>query len=101
MKIPKKQQVFDPALYVRRDWGPGHLIDQMTIVRKVHHGKNVWGESGQLGKTRSHSLCFRCARLHPGKDNNCPIAQELYELCIQHCLTTPVYSCPNWKPKRS
>ena len=68
----------------------------MAIERYVHHGREVAVDSDLKGKHRSHCLCFICDRFNPGASDNCPIAQKLYGLCVEHNLVTPVYECPDF-----
>lgn len=68
----------------------------MAIERYVHHGKEVAVDSELKGKHRSHCLCFTCGSFNPGKPDNCPIAQRVYETCVEFNLVTPVYECPEY-----
>ncbi len=62
-----------------------------------HHGKLVTVLSAVKGKHRLFCLCWNCANFHPDdRENNCPIANELYELCVKHNLVTPVFECPKF-----
>jgi len=56
----------------------------------------VWVRSDLKGKHRDHCLCWACRKLKPGKPDNCPRAQELYEYCVKHDMTTPVWECPEF-----
>lgn len=64
-----------------------------------HHGACVWVQSELKGKHREHCLCWKCEKLKPGANDNCPIAQELYRNCVKFSLVTPVYECPEFLPK--
>lgn len=68
----------------------------MAIERYVHHGREVAVDSELKGKHRSHCLCYVCDRFKPGTPANCPIAQRVYETCVEHDLVTPVYECPDF-----
>lgn len=61
-----------------------------------HHGAPVFVDSELKGTHRSHCLCYKCASFHPGTPENCPIAQRLYQLCVDEDLVTPVYECPKF-----
>ena len=61
-----------------------------------HHGNIVRVNSEFKGKHREICLCWACAKLDPTGVNNCPIAAELYQLCIKHKLVTPVLECPEF-----
>ena len=64
-----------------------------------HHGNMVHVNSELKGKHRDICLCWHCTKLDPTGVNNCPIAAELYQLCIKHKLTTPVIECPVYEEK--
>jgi hypothetical protein len=67
-----------------------------------HHGKEVWVIKSLRGQHRDHCLCFSCEKFNPGlPEQNCPIANLLYGVCIAHNLTTPVYECPQFVEKVS
>jgi len=70
----------------------------MTVERYVHHGKEVAVLSEGRGKHRERCLCYQgCRFFKPGQIDNCPIAQKLYELCVEHNLTTPVVECATYE----
>jgi hypothetical protein len=64
------------------------------IEKYIHHGAEVSVQSDLRGKHRDHCLCHKCEHFRPNTPENCPIAQELFELCVKYNLTTPVYECP-------
>ncbi len=67
-----------------------------------HHGRNVWVNPKLKGKHREHCLCFSCIKFNPGApENNCPIANLNYAVCLAHNLVTPVYECPEFIEKKS
>lgn len=60
-----------------------------------HHGQVVWVIKELRGKHQEHCLCFSCSKFHPGlPEQNCPIANLNYAVCIAHHVTLPVYECP-------
>lgn len=73
----------------------------MAIIKYEHHGKEVWVDEKLRGKHREHCLCFKCEVFSPGlPEQNCPIANLNYAVCIAHNVTLPVYECPKWEPKK-
>jgi len=58
-----------------------------------HHGKTVWVRKALKGLHRKHCLCFSCTKFHPGSSGNCPIAQALFQACIDNHVVTPVWEC--------
>lgn len=73
-----------------------------TPPRKIfswyqHHGKQVAAFSDLVGLHRDFCLCYSCGKFNPGQENNCPIAQELYEFCVKHGATTPMWECPEFE----
>jgi hypothetical protein len=67
--------------------------------RYEHHGAAVFVRKDLKGRHRDNCLCWSCDKLKPGQPNNCPIAQKLYGLCVEHNLVTPVYECPEFSVK--
>jgi len=65
----------------------------------MHHGRMVWTRTLLKGKHREHCLCFSCGKFKPGTEDNCKMANELYELCVLNNMTTPVFECPDFKEK--
>jgi hypothetical protein len=68
-----------------------------VIEKYTHHGAEVFVDSELKGQHRAHCLCYRCANFHPGKTENCAIAQKLYQICVDFDLVTPVYECPAYR----
>jgi len=63
-----------------------------------HHGSTVWVRSDLKGKHRELCLCMTpCAKFKPGEADSCPIADDTYENCVKHNLTTPVTECPEFE----
>lgn len=62
--------------------------------RYEHHGNMVHVRTDLKGKHRDFCLCHSCVKLHvEDRDANCGIANELYDLCVEHGLATPVFEC--------
>ena len=63
-------------------------------IKYNHHGADVWVRRDLMNTHRAHCLCFSCKKLNTvDRKKNCPIANELYDLCVKHNLTTPVFEC--------
>lgn len=72
----------------------------MAIIKYVHHGKEVSVRGDLKGKHWDHCLCATCEKLNTeDPDVNCPVACELFQLCVRHDLVSPVWECPNYKAK--
>lgn len=68
------------------------------IVTYNHHGVDVSVQRHLQGLHRQHCLCFqKCMYFKPNTPDNCQIAQDNFEVCKKHNLTTPVYECPKYK----
>ena len=85
--------------------GPGYLF-LTDVASKIspfeqydHHGNKVWVQARLKGKHRENCLCYSCDNFKPGEDENCAIAERLYELCVDEKLVTPVYECPEFVEK--
>ena len=63
-----------------------------------HHGKEVWVRTYVKGQHRKYCLCFSCKKFYPenNPEGRCPIADEVYNLCVKHNLVTPVWECPEF-----
>ncbi len=71
----------------------------MEVERYEHHGGQVWVRSELRGLHRRHCLCHACALFKPNTPENCPQAQELYEFCVKHNATAPMWECSGFQPK--
>lgn len=68
------------------------------VEKYVHHGAEVSVISQMKGKHRDICLCFQgCRFFKPGEPNNCSIAQQIYEMCVEHNLVTPVLECAKYE----
>jgi len=68
-----------------------------SFIKYVHHGINMWVRNALKGKHRLVCCCYHCDKFHPGKENNCPIAQALYEFDVDNSVTTPVWECEGFE----
>ena len=65
------------------------------IVRYEHHENEVAVRKNLKGKHRQYCLCFTCGNFNmKDPEKKCKIADELYQFCVKHGLTTPVWECP-------
>ena len=65
---------------------------------------DVWVRSDLKGKHREYCLCHNCKKFHPnpeGREDNCPIANEIYDICIDLGMTIPVWECPDFEQVQS
>lgn len=75
------------------------------FVKYSHHDTLVWVEARLKGTHRECCLCFKCAKFVPvdsgapeSAAKNCPIANEVFEVCGKYGLVTPVFECPEFVP---
>lgn len=71
--------------------------NRKMFEKYVHHGKTIWVRKDLRGLHRDHCLCFSCRQFHPGSRGNCPIAQTLYQACIDYHVVTPVWECHRFR----
>ena len=86
----------------------------MQTEKYIHHGKKVSVQKMLKGKHRYHCLCYGCKKFNVStairndvkdnqvssfRDNNCPIANLVYSLCVLESLCLPVWECPSFEPK--
>lgn len=78
---------------------PKYLPNHKKTVSYIHHGETpVITFADTQGHHREFCLCHNhCRFFKPEKDDNCPIAQELFEFDVRNNLTTPVMECPKFK----
>lgn len=65
----------------------------MKMIRVMHHGRATYGLDELVKSYREHSLCYSCAKFHPGSKRNCAIAQSIYEFNRSMHVVTPIYMC--------
>jgi len=71
------------------------MSDKFTTYE--HHGTQVWVAKADKGQHREHCLCYSCKSFKPGEpENNCPIANMNYALCILEGMVLPVWECPKF-----
>ena len=59
-----------------------------------HHGTDVWVRKDLKGKHRDYCLCFACKKLRiESRELNCPIANQVFDLCVRLDLVLPVWEC--------
>jgi hypothetical protein len=91
--------VLDDPAFVRE----GTVIMGLRFVgyhmeQYEHHGTVVWVRSDLKGRHRDLCLCFAgCKKFKPGEPDNCPIANDTYQNCVKHGLTTPVTECSEFE----
>lgn len=69
----------------------------MPIESYHHHREVNFVDSELKGKHRQHCLCYQCDSFKPqSRDENCPIANKLYQICVDENVVTPVYECPRF-----
>ena len=71
---------------------------QKVYQKYKHHDAEVWVNPNLRGKHRQHCLCWDCKNFHPNTNDNCSIANKLFQICVDHDLVTPVYECPKFIP---
>jgi hypothetical protein len=48
---------------------------------------------------KTECLCLNCENMTGVKENNCPTAQQLFELCCQYNMAFAISKCGDCKPK--
>lgn len=69
------------------------------FIKYEHHGNTVSVRSDLKGKHWDNCLCGFCKKLKPGTNENCEIAQAVYENCLKHKIVTPMWECPEFLEK--
>jgi len=68
----------------------------MNIIVYEHHGNRVAVQEELKGTHREHCLCYGCDNFKPGTEENCDIAEAVYENCVDFGIVTPVWECPDF-----
>lgn len=71
---------------------------QNQPVQIEKYGNKVWTNETMDNLRKTECLCLNCANMKPG-DNNCPIANTLYQICLADNVAMAITRCPLWKPK--
>ena len=70
----------------------------MKIIKYEHYDRDVFVQEHLKGKHKEHCLCYQnCIHFKPSDPYNCPTAEKVFRLCVDHGLTLPVWECPNYK----
>ena len=70
------------------------------IVHYEHHGAEVSVRADLKGQHREHCLCFGCSKFKPdNRDKNCPIANRVFQTCVDENIVSPVWECPEFAQK--
>jgi hypothetical protein len=73
------------------------------IVSYKHHGHTVFVDERLKGRHREFCLCYKCDRFHPeaaASASHCPIADVIFQNCVQFNIVTPVWECPAFVEKK-
>lgn len=80
-------------------WERSTLVDDVRPVVS-RYTKGAYPSSMHLMAQKRFCLCMHCDKFSVGKgkdrDCNCPIANDLYELCVRFNLITPVAQCESF-----
>ena len=68
-------------------------------VSEKYHGATVSVNPTMESMRKDECLCLHCDNLKPGQPNHCPIASQLYQVCVRENVALILTRCPVWKPK--
>lgn len=70
--------------------------------KEMHYGKEVWVNPTTETLRRNECLCLNgCANMKPGQLDHCPIAQRLYQVCMDGNVALAVTRCGLYKPVKA
>lgn len=70
----------------------------MKITKVKKFGKELSVNEELVNKHRDHCLCWQgCKHFKPNSEENCPIAQMLFEFDKKYNVTTPVWECETYE----
>lgn len=72
----------------------------MKYVEYEHYGNKVKVRKELKGHHRRYCLCHEhCVHFKPNTDDNCEIAQAVYDNCVKFGIVTPMWECPKFVEK--
>lgn len=71
------------------------MSEDSKYIEYKHHGFLTKVREDLKGTNRDVCMCYDCMRFQPGlPENNCPIANLLYAVCLDSGIVAPIYECP-------
>lgn len=68
---------------------------EKKFISYNHYGSLNFVREDLKGSHREVCLCYDCTKFKPGTpEDNCPIANLIYAVCIAMNVVTPVFECP-------
>ena len=71
------------------------------FIKYDHHGKDVYVQSNLKGLHKQHCLCYSCEKFYPNTQQNCIIAQSVFEINVKYGITSPVWECPEFEKREN
>ena len=68
------------------------------IVTAEKYGAIVKMNSYTDNMRRNECMCLYCANLKPGTEENCPAAQEMFNIAVKYDCAMMMTRCKNYKP---
>jgi len=73
------------------------MVEDPKYIARPHHDFIVMVREDLVNTHRDVCMCYDCINFNPGMpEDNCPIANLLFAVCIQTGITSPVYECPEF-----
>lgn len=70
------------------------------VTKYIHHDKEVSVFTQMKGLHREYCLCYQCKNFIPeNRQQNCPIANNLFKFDQENGVTTPVWECEEFEPE--
>jgi hypothetical protein len=67
---------------------------KINPVLEIHyHNEEVWTNPTTDNIRREECLCLHCKKMTYDKETNCPIAQQMYELCCKENIAFIMTRC--------
>ena len=63
----------------------------MNLIKEEHFKTEVWVNKDTDELRKKECLCFNCTKI-----NDCPIAKELYSVCIKNNVSLMLTKCQNY-----
>lgn len=69
-------------------------------IQEVHYHAPVWVNPTVEPQRREECMCLHCGRLKPGSLQNCPTAQQFFQVCCANNVALIITRCPDWTPEQ-
>ncbi len=70
---------------------------KVNPVLEEHYNEEVWTNPTTDVIRREECMCLHCSNMTYKKETNCPIAQQIYELCCTENIAFIMTRCKRYR----